>query len=319
MTDNRLEVFEEFVERVRNGESSFLIEHGDKYAVHFMSCEVGKAIYFYMATGYEKDFYVGSDTKYSFAAVVVGNEIYAEELYEFGNSHYENGIPDDFCGGHVHLLSEYWKSLNQYMGEVAFPAYYNTILPTRTNFVEDTLICDARARVFDSKETKKNNSHSIVTQFGIAFSRAEYMKILAFGLDLGEECKKKLDERKDTIDAAKSYEIALENLIKSGTIIEEYEVELANAVNSIDAKFVVAEFEHDGKRASAKIEPCQIISHLVDRHYFNSYSFQTDKMGTDMMKAIDASDSLWKDQDKLLYCKNITRVLFRGKPIYERN
>lgn len=319
MTDNRLNVFVEFVERVRNGEKSFLIEHGDKYAVHFMSCEVGKAIYFYMATGYEKDFYVGSDTKYSFAAVVVGNEIYAEELYEFGNSHYENGIPDDFCGGHVHLLSEYWKSLNQYMGEVAFPAYYNTILPTRTNFVEDTLIRDARARVFDSRETKKNNNHSIVTQFGIAFGRAEYMKIIAFGLDLDEECKKKLDERKDTIDAAKSYEIALENLIKSGTIIEEYEVELANAVNSIDAKFVVAEFEHDGKRASAKIEPCQIISHLVERHYFNSYSFQTDKMGADMMKAIDASDSLWKDQDKLLYCKNITCVLFRGKPIYERN
>lgn len=319
MTDNRLNVFVEFVERVRNGEKSFLIEHGDLYAVHFMSCEVGNATFYYMATGYDKDFYVNDDKKYSFVAIVVGNEIYAEELYEFGNSHYENGIPDDFCGGHVHLLSEYLKSLNQYMGEVAFPAYYDALQTTRTGFVESAILKDARERLFNTVDNKKKDYSKIVTSFGIAFSKSECMKMLTYSLDLPTECKKKLDERKDTIDASKSYDIALDNLIQSGKAAQEWEVELAKAVNSIDAKFVVVEFEFNGKRASAKIEPCKLIRCLIENNYYSSYIFQTDKMGIDLLSALGASTNSWKDPDNLLYNKHIIRVLFRGKPIYERS
>ena len=111
----------------------------------------------------------------------------------------------------------------------------------------------------------------------------------------------------------KAYEIAIQELVKSGDTVKDFERKIATALDSIEAKTVTVEFEYQGKRAEQKIEPETIRRRMLDGYGFSSYDFVSYTGGERLMDALGISKF-----DEKIFVKDITRIMYRGKSIYER-
>ena len=98
--------------------------------------------------------------------------------------------------------------------------------------------------------------------------------------------------------------------------IEPWEYAMSDALRNVDAQFVLLELGWPGNTVSAKIEPGKVMERLVESGAFRSYDFAVEKSGAKILKAL--SDTTSRDKDHF-YCKDVQRIMFRGKAIYNRD
>ena len=99
-------------------------------------------------------------------------------------------------------------------------------------------------------------------------------------------------------------------------VIEPWEYAMSDALRNVDAQFVLLELGWPGNTVSAKIEPGKVMERLVESGAFRSYDFAVEKSGAKILKAL--SDTTSRDKDHF-YCKDVQRIMFRGKAIYNRD
>lgn len=61
---------------------------------------------------------------------------------------------------------------------------------------------------------------------------------------------------------------------------------------------------------------CKVMERLVESGAFRSYDFAVEKSGAKILKAL--ADTAGRDKDHF-YCKDVQRIMFRGKAIYNRD
>ena len=71
-----------------------------------------------------------------------------------------------------------------------------------------------------------------------------------------------------------------------------------------------------GKKSAAKICPNTIINKMADNDYFDYYNFLTDKKGRELLEELGI-DTRLRDK-KHLTCKDISKIMYRGKVLYVR-
>lgn len=99
-------------------------------------------------------------------------------------------------------------------------------------------------------------------------------------------------------------------------VIEPWEYAMSDALRNVDAQLVLLELGWPGNTVSAKIEPSKVMERLVESGAFRSYDFAVEKSGAKILKAL--ADTAGRDKNHF-YCKDVQRIMFRGKAIYNRD
>lgn len=281
--------------------------------IHLIKDTVGKATYIYGEYGFDKDFFVHLDKKFEVVAIAANNVVYIVDTYMF--SDYEivragKELPDG-----VRWFRDYHNELNEKLTNEFFPRYYENLVPTGVGSFDESLLDEfARNELLGNGEPHKGqlDRDSKVTEYDIA-------KLLAgFGneQEIFAEC---VNRSAGIYNSRKSREVATARYIAEHDVVEDYELRIAEAIRNTEAKNVVVWFEKNGKQSSAKISPQNIQRVLIRKFdYFSTYSFMNGEEAKRMFFEIGATDRGWGENQNRLTTKDIIKIMYRGKAIYQR-
>ena len=281
--------------------------------IHLIKDTVGKATYIYGEYGYDKDFFIHLDKKFEVVAIAADNVVYIVDTYMF--SDYEivragKELPDG-----VRWFRDYHNELNEKLTNEFFPRYYENLVPTGVDGYEDSRLEElARIELLGNGEPHKGqlDRDSKVTEYDIA-------KLLA-GFENEQEIFAGCVNRSAGIyNSRKSREVATVRYIAEHDVVEDYELRIAEAIRNTEAKNVVVWFEKHNKQSSAKISPQNIQRVLIRKFdYFSAYSFMNGEEAKRMFAEIGATDNGWGENQNRLTTKDIIKIMYRGKAIYQR-
>ncbi|SCX78329.1 hypothetical protein [Ruminococcus sp. YE282] len=281
--------------------------------IHLIKDTVGKATYIYGEYGFDKDFFVHLDKKFEVVAIAADNVVYIVDTYMF--SDYEitrsgKELPDG-----VRWLGDYYNELNEKLTNEFFPRYYENLVPTGVDSYEDSRLEElARIELLGNGEPHKGqlDRDSKVTEYDIA-------KLLA-GFENEQEIFAECVNRSAGIyNSRKSREVATARYIAEHDVVKDYELRIAEAIRNTEAKNVVVWFEKHNKQSSAKISPQNIQRVLIRKFdYFSTYVFMNGEEAKRMFFEIGATDRGWGENQNRLTTKDIVKIMYRGKAIYQR-
>ena len=281
--------------------------------IHLIKDTVGKATYIYGEYGFDKDFFVHLDKKFEVVAIAADNVVYIVDTYMF--SDYEivragKELPDG-----VRWFRDYHNELNEKLTNEFFPRYYENLVPTGVGSFDESLLDEfARNELLGNGEPHKGqlDRDSKVTEYDIA-------KLLAgFGneQEIFADC---VNRSAGIYNSRKSREVATARYIAEHDVVEDYELRIAEAIRNTEAKNVVVWFEKHNKQSSAKISPQNIQRVLIRKFdYFSAYSFMNGEEAKRMFSEIGATDNGWGENQNRLTTKDIVKIMYRGKAIYQR-
>jgi hypothetical protein len=299
--------------------------------IHLIKDTVGKATYIYGEYGYDHDFYVKLDNKIKVVAIAANNVVYIIDTYMFGEweisraaeavvtsdkkgnkslAYQSKGLPDG-----VRWFRDYHNELNEKLTNEFFPRYYENLVPTGVGSFDESLLDEfARNELLGNGDPRKGqlDRDSKVTEYDIA-------KLLA-GFENEQEIFADCVSRSAGIyNSRKSREVATARYIAEHDVVEDYELRIAEAIRNTEAKNVVVWFEKHNKQSSAKISPQNIQRVLIRKFdYFSTYVFMNGEEAKRMFFEIGATDSGWGENQNRLTTKDIVKIMYRGKAIYER-
>ena len=301
---NFQEIFNEFVGKVMTNESSFEIVDADSSNyMSFMKRKVGNCEYIYVISSYSKAGISAISKNPELVAITADGRIYIVAMYELGIYNVQKIVfPEN-----VECLSA--DNENKYLTDVILPNYIDTLVVEEDEKAEYPCDCleTARKILLDNYKLENYNPH-------FCFTQQDKADMLCGFLDFDEAVKKGLEENKGNLLTQKRTRQKIDELVESPDTVEPWELKLADSIKALDAKAVLTEFELNGKKASAKINPEIILNILIRKTYFSGYNFISQKEGKTLLRDLGAT-TLW-DAANRLTCHNISKITFRNKEVY---
>lgn len=310
-----MELIDKFADEILKNKSSFeiIVDKNNKMeqAYHFIQDKIGKAAYVYGMSSYGDDnFYTKLDNKPKIVAVVSERKVYIIDTFFFGIYTYRNNkiiFPDN-----VAVFDDYVKECNNYVCNIIFPEFYEKLDIDEHSAadLEETCKQKARAAVLD-----KNNNFDKVTINPI-FNRQDIADIICGSMDFEEETERRLNSDREEWVKKKSINKKIREYVDNSEVALLWERKIADGIAGVEAKTVTAEFELNGIKASAKINPEIIIRKMIDNGYFSGYDFEVVKRGNELIKKLGAKE--WGGIENVLRCRNITKITYGRKELYVR-
>ena len=129
-----------------------------------------------------------------------------------------------------------------------------------------------------------------------------------------------LERTKGNLIANKSFTVQKEFFKNNPDLITEpWERDLAKALveASEEVRSVTVEFEYNGKTASERMAPKDLLRALSNKEYLASYMFLNKAGATAMIKNLGAANN-GHSQERPLYCSDITQITYNRKELYVR-
>lgn len=306
---NSRDVFNNFMEHIKNGEQSFVLMTDRNTSVNFISAQHGAATYYYSCKTYGQDDFLGLRHEYEIAAIYANGKLYVIDWLAFDAYTYSVKNSDELAEISIVDFYKMLAEINDYLRKVAYPTYYKELKATMHDdeqMIDKNIIRMARYKMLD--RDLQDRSITEVSQDKAA-------KMLCYAMDFNAICREVLDEQRSHIDYIKSLEERIDSITEES--VEPWEIEIATALKNIEAKTVIIELELNGKSGEIKIECEKLIDILVKKDYFSDYNFPNTKEGKSLIKKLGASEYHYTPETNL-YAKNIKSITFRGKKIYER-
>lgn len=285
-----------------------IIHHG-RTIVKLTKDNIGKCSIIYGCYRFygadESDFFMDLENKLSILAIYANRIVYIcnESIFDtFKYKHNKIPFPDGITTWGI-----FKKKMHEKMENVEFPKYYRALEPSTLPEGND-ILKEAKRRILYSEISKKPH----ISKDSLLEDK-ELIKILAGFSDEAEAIHSAFDRLRSSYQYRKAYEIAVQKLVDSEGTVNDFERKIATALDSIEAKTVTVEFEYNGKRAEQKMEPHTIRQRMIDGFAFGQYDFLSYTGGERLMKALGISK-----YDEKIFASDITRIMFRGKVIYER-
>ena len=300
-----------FVDAVDRGLSTFTLQHKNGGVYHFISTLIDGAKFFYVVHSYSDDdsFYLSPENKYELAAIVYNRDFYLFDDYTF--ERYCGKQDVDYETNRVNWFDDYVKDLHNYYKTTAFKSYMDSIEATQTK--EQYVINEA-------KEKARNcilNAKSFELKCDVKLNAVDAITIMIGRKSIVDVCREHFEAGKEHWEYEKSLKVLVENYMHNdrAAVVEDWEVSMAEALTSLDAKTVTIVGEHDGLTAECKIETEKIMRNLVNKDTFSEWEFPTDKVGKEFIKALGFANHAYRSG---FDCGMIQKIIFRKKVIYER-
>lgn len=298
-----LKLFAKMVLDPATGGSFQMCGNGGNY-YYFMQCKVCDATYIFRIDCYTEPANLTKSAKLT--AIVADGLIYLIDYFFFNHLlSYE-----DFPAG-VQRFSDKLEEINNEVNLVIFREFFDG-LPT--NPIKDPRELDGLKRMAREILLEGTKNPYTKTPSSI-FDESDVCKILCGQMDVKEEALKRLNAKRDAWITQKNHAVQLDTYFKSSDLIAPWEQEMANALANTEAVQVVVEFTFNGITDSIKARPDTIRHRLTQKADFSYWDFSVAKEGKAFLKKLDANSRAYSTK---LYCSHITRILYRGKPLYER-
>lgn len=298
---------EEFVNKVLTTDKSFNLSK-DNLTYHFIQDNVGEARYIYGDCGGDA-FYTQLNNQYQVVAVVKGGVVYIINRCMFGLYSYTD--PDSIeLPEHTMILNDCVKMFNQGFVHSDFPKWYAGLEPQEVSDL-DVYIGDARRALLCSGGVQAPSPEAIFDESNVA-------SMLAGFTTVAEIEGQYFDGSKQQYINHKTKNTAISQLIAQGKAAEPWEIAMAEALRNIDTKTVTVEFQFKDKTGSGKFKPSLLIGELLGKRNIDSYNFASRVAGQRLIAELGAKDLAWKDDENALTCKDITKITYGRKVLYER-
>lgn len=217
---------------------------------------------------------------------------------------YGLSMPED-----VFLFEEIVKQANSYVKNKVFPEFYSNLeIPSGVTVNTEQRLANARSIIFSGKDRID------IPECDDFFTTQDIANMLCGFIDFGKESVKRLLEEKERWINKKAVNTKIQELIeKQGTVLP-WEKEIADKLLAVGAKVVNVEFKSGDKKATAKICPDIIINKMITKYSFSYWDFSTNKSGRKLFEDLDINNRL----EKCLTCRNINKIMYRGKILYTK-
>lgn len=301
---------EKFAETVRKGDSSFTLNDGknNRHYYHFMEDRVGKVKYIYGFDSYygEGDTFCSKlNSNPSLTAIEADSTIYIVDRFIFDIYGEDVSLPEN-----IELFSNLVREKKEYVFNVIIPQFYDSL--DTEGIIEEYRLDSCRK---DARYAKLSLNHNIPSLSSDGYELKE--KIVADDLcgfcSIYEAVIKELEENKKYWLGNKAIKEQIKKFIEDPETTEAWEEAIAEGLRKVDAKLVTAEFEVNGKKASAKISPQTIIHKLIHQDSFSSWNFDSHKQGEELEKELGVG------RFSPLYGRHISKITYGRKTLYVRD
>ncbi len=307
-----MDLIKEFAERIFNENGAFTISDGNagnKRFSFFIPARVGKAVYVYGDYNFHENNNSAIDMKPQLRAIVSDGTIYVYDEFFFGIRRWEqtgNVLPDNAC-----FFSDYLRKCNDYVKKDAFPFFYNSLGTGEVQITDEDLVF--------FRETARRHILSGVTPVGEPeinrlFTEQDAANFLCGFIELETETSRRLAQQKDLLIASKTRNKKIKAVMERQDTVREWERKLAEGLNSVDAKSVKVEFEYNGRTASGKMEPDEIMRILIKEKRFDYFTFINGSEGVRQLKHLGIS----KYGNELKPC-HIAQITYGRKTLYKKD
>ena len=304
-----MRLIDEFVDKVLNSDDAFALHEKKDIYHYYLQGKVGKAKFVYGARGYDERFYVDLAQKPELVAVVADGTVYIVDAFEL-DVHLRGVVLPE----HTRMFDVALHDINEHFTNVVFVDYYDKLDIVEITEEKSIARCKADARLILLSENpviEQAKEKSI-------YSGRDLLNILCGFANAEDKCNEYLSNAKEDWVALKSKNAKIAEFMESADTAPEWELRLAKGLREVNAASVTAEFERNGKRASAKIRPCVITRNLKENDYFTDYSFCVTKRGEELIEYLGAGNSGWNKENPPLYCKDISKITYGKKVLYVR-
>lgn len=304
-------LLEQFKDKVLNTKGPFNLEEGS-WNYSFMRYTNGNAEYIYVNCKFENNDFSDITLKYDLAAIMdnATQIIYVVDEYIFQKSFNEKSAYPDGCVE----FSGYVVEINKYLQELLLRDYYDKIKIDINTITDKNIINNKKleARYVILSGNKKD-----FPKFNFKFTRNDIAKMICGYSNIDEEASKIFSDNIKMFTYIKLGNKLVEKYIEEKSVVEDWEIKLAESINSVKANYVNVEFDFNGNVAVGKVDPKYIISILVNNDYFSSYNFATYKMGDKLLKELGANSDYY-NRSTWLSCKHIVKITYGKKILYEK-
>lgn len=211
--------------------------------------------------------------------------------------------PEDPRPRWVKSIEDFWRDCNDYLNNVAFPEFYRSLIVSP----------DLTSIYNQAKEEARNHVLSNVGKFEIKhtnyFPNETIESIIAGQITLEDAAKEHLKSLKGQVASDKELEYLVNEKIAKGDVAKPWELEMGAALRNVkDVKSVRVEFCVNGRTASGKVRPEKIMECLIECFSFACYDFISYKEGKSVIFTLCTYP----------YCKDIIRITYNRKTLYER-
>lgn len=300
-----------FIEAVDRGLTTFTLANQHRGVFHFISNVIDGARFFYCAHSYDENdaIFFNPESKYELAVIVANRDFYFFDTYTFDR--YNGKNESDYEINRVCWFDDYVSQLHGYYKTTALKSYLDSIEATKT---EDSAVIE------EAKEKARNcilDGKPFSLTCDVKLTGTDAIAIMVGYASIVDVCRSYFEKDKEHWEYVKSLKVLVEDYMfnNRSTVVEDWEMRMAEALTSIDAKTVTIVGENNGLVAESKMETEKILRNLKNKDAFSALEFPTEKTGRDFIKAIGLSDSGWRSG---FNCGMIQRILFRKKAVYER-
>lgn len=301
-----------FAEKILNTTKSFMIETKEYNMTgynFFMQCNVGEARYVYKEHSHKENFHTDLSLTPELVAIISDGKIYIVDEYGLGVWGEDTELPEN-----TFRITDIIVKKNEYVESVIFADFYKSL--EENPITDEDLLekcTDEARRILFAKEPIVNETIKPM------FSEQDIADSLCGVINLEAEAVKRLVADQENWIYKKSYNKKVKELMENHSVAEDYEMEIAEGIRSVDAKTVTVEFELNGKKESGKMNPDTIIRHMQNNDYFSGYDFEIAKRGDELIKKLDAAALILNSNGKeVLTCNHITKITYGKKELYVR-
>ena len=291
---------DEFVDKAINTDKNFSIAYKDKI-YHFFQVYVGEGKFIYgtsFNTKQKYGFEIGPGYACDLEAIVADQTVYV-----MGSLFSVWKIPP-YPEKIKRFEEEHTKEIN-YLIQELLPKVLSTLPLEDVDL--DIRDVEAQAR----SNLLYGDGEATVVYKGTILSTKEFAAILLNIADPMEIALDYIHQNMDYWIKQKARVFAVNTAMKSRECVEDWEMELAEAVRSVEAKLLNVTFEYEGKEATAKIEPITLLRTLNWKIHFDSYEIKSADAFAEQL-GVSSVDNI------VLTCRDIVKVTYGRKTLYKR-
>jgi len=304
---------EEFVAKALAEEGSFLMKKGNRY-ISFFQDKVGAARYIFARYNYMCDDIVGLAQlclEPKIVAIVAYNLVYIVDKYFFDVFSAACDVP---MINQMVFFDQICQNANEQIEDEIFPVLFDRLSVDEITDEDELVRCR-----FEARKSLLNGTAFTFEKCDIELSGNQVAQVLCKFTTVGELARKIFSEKESAYKHRKAFMQTVKKFMQSPDVAEDWERRLAEGVNSVNAKTLTVEFAMNGKTESAKIEPVEVLDHLIKRDYFCDFDFVVAKRGQELLENLDAATSRGDDTGRqLLTCEHITKITYGRDVLFEK-
>ena len=292
-----MQAYREFITAVAAGRHDFILLLEPNTYFIFMSRYLGAAKLYYVATCYDVNAMVDETMSFRLAAICNDTNIFMMDRYLFRETDYS---PIET----VIYINDYVEKVNS-EGAAWFPDFIRELKPRKDRNRREPTHAEIRKYILQNAEAKPENQTCLHTR--------DVINAICDGIDPVQRYHEALLRQADYYANQKALCEQLNQSVTEKKGVEDWEIDLYQALNQLKSMRVTVEFVKNCRSAHIKADRESLMQTLVDKQTFSWFSFPNGAEAAAMFK-----HTLKMKDDPHLSCSDIKSVSFRGKTIFER-